>query len=130
MKGRGNMERKNKIITIGKSVLIAYLITFILTFIYSIVLAYTSVSESTIPTCMFVISILSVFIASSVAVIKIKENGLKTGGLIGLIYILITYLLSSVTSSGFALTSYAISTIIFNILLGMVGGIIGVNIAK
>ena len=124
------MERKNRIITIGKSVLTAYLITLILTLIYSIILAYTSVSESTIPTCMFVINILSVFIASSIAVIKIKENGLKTGGLIGLTYVLIMYLLSSITSSGFALTSYAISTIIFNILLGMVGGIIGVNIAK
>ena len=124
------MNKKTRFFTIGKSVLIAYIITFILTLIYAILLSYTNISESTIPTCMFVINIFSVFIASSIAVIKIKENGLKNGGLAGLMYIIIMYLLSSLTSVGFAVSGYAISTIIFNILLGMVGGIIGVNIAK
>lgn len=124
------MNKKTRFFTIGKSVLIAYIITFILTLIYAILLSYTDISESTIPTCMFVINIFSVFIASSIAVIKIKENGLKNGGLVGLMYIIIMYLLSSLTSVGFAVSGYAISTIIFNILLGMVGGIIGVNIAK
>lgn len=124
------MNKKTRFFTIGKSVLIAYIITFILTLIYGILLSYTNISESTIPTCMFVINIFSVFIASSIAVIKIKENGLKNGGLVGLMYIIIMYLLSSLTSVGFAVSGYAISTIIFNILLGMVGGIIGVNIAK
>ncbi len=124
------MNKKTRFFTIGKSVLIAYIITFILTLVYAILLSYTDISESTIPTCMFVINIFSVFIASSIAVIKIKENGLKNGGLVGLMYIIIMYLLSSLTSVGFAVSGYAISTIIFNILLGMVGGIIGVNIAK
>ena len=124
------MNKKTRFFTIGKSVLIAYIITFILTLIYAILLSYTDISESTIPTCMFVINIFSVFIASSIAVIKIKENGLKNGGLVGLMYIIIMYLLSSLTSVGFAVSGYAISTIIFNILLGLVGGIIGVNIAK
>ena len=124
------MDRKTRFFIIGKSVLTAYIITFLLTLIYAILLSYTNISESTIPTCMFVINILSVFIASSVAVIKIKENGLKNGGLVGLIYITIMYILSSITSVGFAVSAYAISTIIFNILLGMVGGIIGVNMVK
>ena len=124
------MDKKTRIMVIGKSVLIAYAITFISTVIYSMLLAYTNVSESTIPTCMFVISVASVFMASSFAVIKIKENGLKNGGLVGFIYIFILYILSSITSVGFVVSSYAISTIIFNILLGMVGGIIGVNIVK
>ena len=124
------MNKKTRFFTIGKSVLIAYIITFILTLVYAILLSYTDISESTIPTCMFVINIFSVFIASSIAVIKIKENGLKNGGLVGLMYIIIMYLLSSLTSVGFAVSGYAISTIIFNILLGMVGGIIGVNIDK
>lgn len=124
------MDKKAKFFTICKSVLLAYLITFLLSLVYAMILSYTSVSESSIPTCMFVISIFSVFIASSFAVIRIKENGLKNGGIVGLIYIMILYVLSSFTSIGFGVTSYAISTIIFNILLGMVGGIIGVNIAK
>ena len=124
------MDRGRNIIMIAKGVMLGYLITFILIVVYSIILAYTNVPEKTIPTCIFVISIVSVFIASSISAIKIKENGLKNGGLIGLAYILIIYILSSISSEGFALNSYAISTIIFNILLGMTGGIIGVNLAK
>lgn len=124
------MERKIIFKEIIKGVGIAYLISIILILIYAIILAYTNVAESTMPTCIFVISMFSVFIASSFVAIKIKENGLKNGGLVGLIYIALLYILSSFTEGMFALTGYATATIIFNILLGMVGGIIGVNLSK
>lgn len=116
---------KTKIIV--KSILFSYLITFILIFIYSAILAYSNVPESTIPTCLFIIGMISIFVSSSFAVIKIKQNGLKNGGIIGFGYILILYLLSSICETGFVLTKYSILTIIFYILLGMIGGIIGVN---
>lgn len=122
------MEKSQNIKTILKSVLLSYVLTFIFIFIYSVILAHTSVSEATIPTCLFIIGMMSVFIASSLAVIKIKKNGLKNGGIIGLAYVLILYLLSSIYETGFALTKYSIATIIFYILLGMIGGIIGVNL--
>lgn len=124
------MNRSAQTLTIIKGVLLGYLITVILILLYSILLTYTNISESTIPTCVFVISIVSVFIASSISAINIREKGMKNGGLIGLIYILIMYILSSISGEGFALNTYAISTIIFNILLGITGGIIGVNLAK
>lgn len=124
------MSKLKRISMILKGVLLAYCISFLLILVYSAILTYTGVSESTIPMAVFMISLLSVFLASSLMVIKLKENGLKNGGLIGLIYILVLYFLSSLTSVGFGLSSFSIATIIFNILLGMVGGIIGVNLAK
>lgn len=124
------MSKLKRISMILKGVLLAYCISFLLILVYSAILTYTGVSESTIPMVVFMISLLSVFLASSLMVIKLKENGLKNGGLIGLIYILVLYSLSSLTSVGFGLSSFSIATIIFNILLGMVGGIIGVNLAK
>lgn len=124
------MSKLKRISMILKGVLLAYCISFLSILVYSAILTYTGVSESTIPMVVFMISLLSVFLASSLMVIKLKENGLKNGGLIGLIYILVLYFLSSLTSVGFGLSSFSIATIIFNILLGMVGGIIGVNLAK
>ena len=124
------MEKSQNIKTILKSVFFSYLLTLIFIFIYSVILAHTNVSENTIPTCLFIIGMMSVFIASSFAVIKIKKNGLKNGGIIGLSYISILYLLSSIYETGFALTKYSIATIIFYILLGMIGGIIGVNLGN
>ena len=62
--------------------------------------------------------------------VKFKENGMKNGGLVGFLYIVLVYLIGSLTSGSFALTSQTITTIIFNILLGMIGGIVGVNLTN
>ena len=64
------------------------------------------------------------------SMIKIRENGLVNGGIVGFIYIMILYILSSVFSTGFGLNGYSFAMIIFNVLIGMIGGIIGVNMIK
>lgn len=124
------MGRKSKMILIGKGVVLGYLFMIFEIFIYSILLAYTSIPESSIGTCVFVFSLLSVFISSSLVCIKIKENGIKNGGIVGLFYIMLVYFFGSILMGNFVLTSQTITTIIFNILLGMIGGIVGVNIAS
>ncbi len=124
------MEKINKIKIIIRGIIFSYLTTFILILLYSAILAYTKVPESTIPTCLFVIGMSSVFMSSSITVIKLKNGGLKNGGIIGLCYVLILYLCSSISENTFALTKYSIVTIIFYILVGMIGGIIGVNLVK
>ena len=124
------MEKKSKFILIGKGVVFGYLIMLIEILIYSILLAYTSIPESSIPSCVFIFSLLSVFIASSIVAIKIKENGMKNGGVVGFLYITLVYVLGCCFSGGFALTSKTITTIIFNILIGMIGGIVGVNLTN
>ena len=124
------MEKKSKFIVIGKGVILGYLFMLLEILIYSILLAYTSIPESSIPICVFVFSLLSVFLASSIVSMKIKENGMKNGGIVGFLYILLVYLISGLYSGNFVLTSEMITTIIFNILLGMIGGIVGVNLVN
>lgn len=124
------MGRKGKMILISKGVILGYLFMLFEIFIYSIILAYTSIPESSIETSVFLFSLLSVFISSSLVCIKIKENGMKNGGLVGFFYIMLVYLFGSIMMGNFVLTSQTITTIIFNILLGMIGGIVGVNISS
>ena len=124
------MGRKGKMILISKGVILGYLFMLFEIFIYSIILAYTSIPESSIETSVFLFSLLSVFISSSLVCIKIKENGMKNGGLVGFFYIMLVYLFGSIMMGNFVLTSQTITTIIFNILLGMIGGIVGVNLAS
>lgn len=124
------MERKSKMLLIGKGVIFGYLFMLLEMFIYSVLLAYTSISESSMDTCVFIFSLLSVFMTSSLVCIKIKENGLKNGGIIGFLYILLVYFINSIALGKFSLTTQTITTIIFNMLLGMIGGIVGVNIAS
>ncbi len=122
-----NLKRIGIILT---NVIISYVITLILYMVYALVLEYTNVPESTIPILTTVIGMISVFIGSSLAVMKIKEKGLINGAIVGLIYILFVYLLSSILSTGFGLNGYSLSIIAFYIIFGMIGGIIGVNIRK
>ena len=121
-------EKKNNIFIIIKGVLIAYLVTMILICIYSIILAYTSVPESSIPTCVIVISIISIMISSSLALRKIREKGLINGAIIGMLYLLIIYVLSSIFSVGFDVNNFSIIMLVFSILSGIIGGIVGVNL--
>lgn len=55
---------------------------------------------------------------------KIKKNGIINGGIIGLIYILLVYLLSSLTGSGFSLSIYSILMIVCGIVAGAIGGVV------
>lgn len=59
---------------------------------------------------------------------SIKKNGILNGGIIGLTYMLLIYLTSSILNSGFMLNVYSIFMIIIGIAAGMVGGIVGVNL--
>ena len=104
--------------------------TFVLLFICAIILTYTNISESIIPTVIIVITIISILLGSSISTIKIKKNGIVNGGIIGLTYILMLYFISSIVHTGFSLNIYSIVMIILSILAGMVGGIVGVNRTK
>lgn len=120
----------SRLFFILKGVLFTYILNLLFLLVYAAVLTYTDVSESTIPTVIFVINLLGIFISTSITSIKIKENGMKYGAIIAAAYIVTLYLFGTFVGTGLSLTSYAIATIIFNILIGMAGGIVGVNLVK
>ena len=124
------MTTMKRLFIIFRSIAISYIISILMLMVYALLLAHTNLSEGTIPAVTFVISLISVLIGSSITMIKIRENGLMNGGFVGLFYIIILYLLSSIFSTGFGLNSYSFSMIVFNVLIGMIGGIIGVNMIK
>lgn len=125
-----NNNEKSNLSKIIKGILIAYGITFILIFIYAILLAYTRVPESTIPTIVSIICIVSVLISSALSTKNIKEKGLINGAIIGGVYILVIYILSSISTAGFGISGYSFLTILFSIIAGIVGGIVGVNLSQ
>lgn len=120
----------NNLANILKGIILSIIITLILLFIYSICLTYTNIGENTIAPVIIVITSLSILIGSSISTIKIKKNGLLNGGIIGGVYILFLYIISSIVETGFSLTLTSAVMLIFAILAGMAGGIVGVNIKK
>ncbi len=99
-----------------------------LLFIFAILLVYTNIQENTIKPVVIIISIISILVGSSLSSIKIKRKGIVNGALVGTIYIMVIYILSSICFVGFELNLESIIMIISSIISGMIGGVIGVNI--
>lgn len=74
---------KNAIKSIFKGTTIALGATFALLLIFSVVLAYTNVSESTITPVIIVVTAISILVGSSIGNMKIKKNGILNGALVG-----------------------------------------------
>lgn len=119
--GSGNIKK------IIKGSLIAILFTIACLIIFATLLTYTNLSEKTIKPVIIVITIVSVLIGSSISMYKLKKNGIINGAIVGLVYILFIYLLSSIIEKDFSLNIYSIIMIIGSVIAGAVGGIIGVN---
>ena len=124
-----NFNNKNTkdLAIIVKGSIIALILTIIMLTIYAVILAYTDVSENSMSMIITTICGLSILIGSSLSNIKIKRKGIINGGLIGLIYILVLYIISSIATGIFNLNFNSVILIIVSIATGMCGGIIGVN---
>lgn len=120
-------ESGNNIKRILKGSIISMIITIVALLIFACLLTYTSMSEATIPAVIIVTSIISILIGSTICMSNVKKNGIVNGALVGIIYILLIYLLSSIIQGSFAINIYSIIMIIGSSLAGAVGGIIGVN---
>ena len=124
-----SFEKNNVFIKILKGVGISFAFTLISLTIFSALLTYTSLSESLIQPVVISVTGISILAGSFFATRKVEKNGIIKGIAVGLIYIFLIYLISSVVNGGsFALTMSSVIMILIGILCGAIGGIIGVNI--
>ena len=119
---------ENKTIkNIMKGAGIALITTVILLLIFSIILTYTNIQENIINPVIMIITAISILLGSSLGNTKIKKNGLINGGIVGGIYIITIYLISSILNWKFSLNIQSILMIGIAIVFGILGGILGVN---
>ena len=124
--GGANMEIAKNAMKYGKGVLIGYLIAIISLVVYAALLAYTSVSEEGMPVCVTVIQMFSVLMASLSVTSHMRKQGLKTGVLVAILYMVPITFMSYLHRGG----NFSIKFLIFvlyMLLMGAIGGIVGVN---
>lgn len=121
----GNISKN--FINIIKGVIISIIFTLIILFVFSIILTYTNISENFITPVIIVTTAISIFIGSSIGILKVNKNGLLNGALIGGIYLLSLYIISGIINKSFNLNIQSFIIIISGMVCGMFGGIIGVN---
>lgn len=120
-------EKNSKIYNIFRGSLVAILITIISLLIFSILLTHTNISEKSIVPVITIITAVSILTGSILSVSKIENRGLFNGALVGLIYILAIYILSSIINKNFTINLNSLILISSAVISGMMGGIIGVN---
>lgn len=123
-----NANYNNNMIVIAKGIIISFIITLIAIFILAAILTYSDLSENLISPFIIGITAVSILVGTSISTIKLSKNGILYGGIIGLIYILLLYIISSITSVGFGFNAESVIMIIASIIAGMIGGIVGINI--
>ena len=113
--------KSKNFIKIIKGAIISIILTLILLTIYAALLSFTSISEGTMVPVVLIVSAVSILIGSSMSSINIEKQGMLNGGLVGLIYVLFIYILSSIFLTGFRLDLNSIIMIVISIVTGMIG---------
>lgn len=120
-------EKINYFFPLIKGIVIAFVMTIAMIFLVSVLLCNTNLSESIINPLIIFATSFSILTGGFFTTKSLEKNGIITGGVLGLIYILSIYILSSILSSNFTININSIILIISSILCGAIGGIIGVN---
>lgn len=123
-------EKTNYIFIFFKGMAISLILTVILIFITSILLCTTNLKENIISPMIVFSNSFSVLVGAFLITKKAEKNGILLGGILGTIYILIMYLISSIIHSNFSLNMASIGMIICSIVCGSIGGILGINMKK
>lgn len=118
----------NKFLLMVKGICISMILSLLMMLVLSMVLSFSNVKESAIMPTVIFISAFSILVSSFLVAKRIENKGMIYGSLLGLIYMLILYLLSSILNFDFSLNANAVVMITFGIVGGAIGGVLGVNL--
>lgn len=112
---------------IGKAILMSYFVTIPVFVVFAIILTYTDFPEKLVVPVVVITSIISVLIAGAKATRGVMSKGWLNGSIVGFIYILILYILSSIIYNNYRIDKYVITMTAISVLTGAIGGILGIN---
>lgn len=114
-------EKNNYLLPILKGTIISFVLTIVMIFIISVILCNTNLNENIINPSIIFSSCFSILIGGFFTTKSVEKNGIVIGGILGLIYIMTIYLISSILNSTFTINSNSIILIISGILCGAIG---------
>ncbi len=117
----------SNLFSITKGIIVSYIITIPAFIVFALVLSYTDFPEKYLPAVVLITTIMSIFVAGSTTTKHIKSRGWLNGGAVGLVYILVLYVLSSIVYKDFTINRQIISMALIGLLTGSIGGIVGIN---
>ncbi|EOD00668.1 TIGR04086 family membrane protein [Caldisalinibacter kiritimatiensis] len=123
-----NSKKDNYALTLIKGVILSFIITLVSFIVFALILTYTNITESVIPTVDSIIMILSIAIGSIYVAFKVYKKGWLNGAIVGLAYIAILIAIRRLISGNVQYNVYLLVKVAISIITGVVGGMIGINI--
>lgn len=120
---------KDNIFDVVKSIVISLVFSLLFILIFAVFVKYLSLGEEVIVPINYVIKILSILLGSIVG-FKKAEKGAVKGIVVGTLYYLLSLLLFSILSGSFEIVKFSAIDLICLSLVGVISGIITVNVKK
>lgn len=116
------------VMSVVKGIAVSYAVTVPTFVVFAMILANTDFPEKYLSPVVVITTIISLLLAGSTCTRGLRNKGWLNGSIVGFIYMLILYILSSIIFGNFTIDKYVITMSIIGILTGAIGGIVGINL--
>lgn len=118
------------IVSMIKGIGIAYFITIPLFMVFAFFLTYMDFPEKFLSSAVIITTLISLIVAGWSSTCKVRSRGWLNGGIIGLAYMVILFVASSLAYRDCTINSHVIIMLVIGVITGSVGGILGINLRK
>ncbi len=108
----------------------AYAVTVVLVMLFALLLCYTDIGEEWVSRGARIITLFSVALAGALCASGGRRGGWLIGGISGALYMVALYALGYIIFGEIELSAVSALRVLYGLLAGVVGGIIGINMKK
>ncbi|EMS71758.1 TIGR04086 family membrane protein [Ruminiclostridium cellobioparum] len=111
-----------------KGLILSFLITLPCFLGFALFLTYTDFPEKYTFIAVLITTVISVLTASAYSTRNVRSKGWMNGCIVGVLYVAILYLASSIVFMNFAIDVQVLLTVVIGAIVGCLGGIFGINL--
>ena len=120
---------KKDFFEIFKGVIFSLIISVLTVIVFAIIVKFANLSSKTVEIVNIALKIISILVGTLLAVGSGRQ-GLFKGGIIGLLFVLVSYLVFSLINGSFSVNPLTAFDVIFCLVAGLLSGVFAVNVRK
>lgn len=120
---------KKDFFEIFKGVIFSLIISVLTVIVFAIIVKFANLSSKTVEIVNIALKIISI-LAGTLLAVGSGRQGLFKGGIIGLLFVLVSYLVFSLINGSFSVNPLTAFDVIFCLVTGLLSGVFAVNVRK
>ena len=124
----GKLNKKD-FFEIFKGVIFSLIISVLTVIVFAIIVKFANLSSKAVEIVNIALKIISILTGTLLAVGSGRQ-GLFKGGIIGLLFVLVRYLVFSLINGSFSVNPLTAFDVIFCLVAGLLSGVFAVNVRK